>query len=145
MHSISFVAKVTAAAVIAAASSMAAAQQNDELATIDTIEDETMVSKGARYVNGTEGMRLVDGQRVMAVKKDAVIQYDDGCTYVLEAGNLLLIERESPCVLGIVPATTATSLAWVPPAAAGLVAVLGAVLDTGSDGDDFPVRQPISP
>jgi hypothetical protein len=142
MRPISCLAKVTTAAVIAAVSSIAAAQQNDELATLDTVEGETMVSKGARYVNGAEGMRLVDGQRVMAVKEDAVIQYDDGCRYVLEEGKLLLIEDKSPCVLGIVPATT--SLAWIPPAFAGLVAV-AAALDTGSDGGDVPVRQPISP
>jgi hypothetical protein len=64
---------------------------------------------------------------------------------VLEEGKLLVIEDKSPCVLGIVPAATATSLAWVPPGVAATVAVLGAILDTGSDGDDFPVRQPISP
>jgi hypothetical protein len=82
---------------------------------------------------------------ISAASSMAAAQQNDDCRYVLEEGKLLLIEDESPYVLGILPAKTATSLAWVPPGFAGLVAVLGAVLDTGSAGDDFPVRQPISP
>jgi hypothetical protein len=138
---------VVVGAALAVNCSYAVAQQDDELATLDAIEGETMISRNGRYVDGVEGMRLVDGQRVMAVNLDAVIQFDDGCRYVLEEGRLLVIEKRSPCALGIPPEASSAGLAWAPPAFAATVGVLGAVLPTGSDDrdDDLSQRRPISP
>ena len=125
----------------------AVAQESKAVATLGRIDGETMVSQNGRYIDGSEGMRLVEGQRVMAVSRDVVIRYDDGCVYRLPQGKLLVIENQSTCVLGIDGSEgSAVGLGWVPPAAAATVGVLGASLPTGSDDrrNRFAPLPPIS-
>ena len=148
----------------AAAEKAAAAAADRQVATVARITGNAVVSKGAQYVPGTEGMPLTIGQRVMSLADSSVvIQFNDGCRYTVEANKLVTMEDLSPCVLtkGValappppasavpaaaavpVPVAGAASLAWVPVAAAGLVAV-GAALDPGDDGDNV-TPAPISP
>ena len=76
----------------------------DELsATVARIEGEAVASKGAEYITANEGMVLRTGQRIMALaQSSAVLQFSDGCRYKIEANELLIVERESPCALGLV-------------------------------------------
>jgi hypothetical protein len=151
---------ITAAALSAAICSAAAAEK--QIATVARITGNAVVSKGAQYVPGTEGMALTVGQRVMSLEDSTVvIQFNDGCRYTVEENKLVTMEDMSPCVLtkGVAlapppPAAVApvpiaaaavpavASLAWVPLAAAGLVAVAGAAFDSDSDNN---VAAAISP
>ena len=151
---------VIAASVMAATFNCATAA-DETAATLVRIEGEAVVSKGAQYVGGTEGMALKVGERVMALAAStATIQFNDGCRYVLEANQLLTVDAMSPCALGVVPAgqaaaastagatggiagATAASLGWVPAALGGVVAV-GATVDY-QNNDTFRSRPPISP
>ena len=149
-------------AMMAAALSVAiatASAADREVAQLVLINGDAVVSKGAQYVSATEGMALAIGERVMSLAASSVVlQFNDGCRYVLEANQLLTIEDESPCALGyfskmqpgtvpaaptpapVVPvaAAGAVGLGWVPLAAVGVIAVPGATLDTGN-------RRAISP
>ena len=146
---------VIAASVMAATFNCATAA-DETAATLVRIEGEAVVSKGAQYVGGTEGMALKVGERVMALAAStATIQFSDGCRYVLEANQLLTVDAMSPCALGVgavaqAPAglavgagATAASLGWVPAALGGVVAV-GATIDY-QNNDTFRYRPPISP
>ena len=151
---------VIAASVMAATFNCATAA-DETAATLVRIEGEAVVSKGAQYVGGTEGMALKVGERVMALAAStATIQFNDGCRYVLEANQLLTVDAMSPCALGLVPAgqaaaaattgggigiagATAASLGWVPAALGGAVAV-GATVDY-QNNDTSRYRPPISP
>jgi len=147
---------ITAAALSAAICSAAAAEK--QIATVARITGNAVVSKGAQYVPGTEGMALTVGQRVMSLEDSTVvIQFNDGCRYTVEENKLVTMEDLSPCVLTkgvalappppaavtpvpIVPIAAAAvpavaSLAWVPVAAAGLVAVAGVAFDSDPDND----------
>jgi hypothetical protein len=149
------------AITIVALSAAAAAEK--QIATVARINGNAVVSQGAQYVPGTEGMALNVGQRVMSLADSTVvIQFNDGCRYTLEENKLVTMEDMSPCVLtkgvalappppaAAVPAVVATpaagaaSLAWVPLAAVGLVAIMGATFDTGGGGGVIP-PPPISP
>ncbi len=155
--------KVIAASVMAAAFNCATAA-DETAATLVRIEGEAVVSKGAQYVGGTEGMALKVGERVMALAAStATIQFTDGCRYVLEANQLLTVDAKSPCALGLVPAgqaaaaaTTgggsiagacaslgAASLGWVPAALGGAVAITATIDDRNNGTSRF--RPPISP
>ncbi len=135
---------------------------DESVATLVRIEGEAVVSKGAQYVGGSEGMALKVGERVMALAAStATIQFTDGCRYVLAANQLLTIDPKSPCALGLVSnsggaavqgsaggsvagAAAGASLVWVPPALGGLVGVASAV----DSNNDTTVRRrppPISP
>jgi hypothetical protein len=146
--------------VTIAALSVAAADER-QIATVARITGNAVVSKGAQYVPGTEGMALTVGQRVMSLADSTVvIQFNDGCRYTVEENKLVTMEDLSPCVLtkGVAlappppasvapavvaaPVAAAASLAWVPAAAVGLVAIAGATFDT--DGDDNVTPPPIS-
>ena len=154
---------ITAAALSAAAPSALAAEK--EVATIARITGSTLVNKGTQYVNGTEGMALSVGQRVMSLEEStAVLQFNDGCRYTMEENEVITIPSLSPCVLtkgssdrlsvlppvppaaapvaaAIVPAAAAAGLAWVPVAAAGAVG-LAAIAGGAFDDDDDPAPLP---
>jgi hypothetical protein len=155
-------AKTLMGTVITIATLSAAVAAERQIATVARITGNAVVSKGAQYVPGTEGMALTVGQRVMSLADSTVvIQFNDGCRYTLEENKLVTMEDVSPCVLtkgvalappppsSVVPAVVAApvaaaaNLAWVPLAAVGAVAVAGAVADTGDDGNVVPT--PISP
>ncbi len=148
--------QVIAASAMAAALNCATAA-DETAATLVRIEGEAVVSKGAQYVGGTEGMALKVGERVMALAAStATIQFSDGCRYVLEANQLLTVDAKSPCALGLVPAgqataaattggiagATAASLGWVPAALGGVVAIT-ATVDYQNNGTSR-YRPPIS-
>jgi hypothetical protein len=133
---------------------------DESVATLVRIEGEAVVSKGAQYVGGSEGMALKVGERVMALASStATIQFTDGCRYVLGANQLLTIDPKSPCALGLVSdsgttgaaaspgaagAAVGAGLVWVPPALGGLVGIASVV---ASNNDDTSGRRPppISP
>ena len=133
---------------------------DESVATLVRIEGEAVVSKGAQYVGGSEGMALKVGERVMALAAStATIQFTDGCRYVLAANQLLTIDPKSPCALGLVSdsgaaaqgaagsaagAAAGASLVWVPPALGGLVGA-ASVVDSNNDTTTGRRPPPISP
>jgi hypothetical protein len=146
------VSAISVAALSAAQSGAWAAE--GEVATLARITGDAVVSKGAQYVGATEGMVLKVGERVMSLAaSSALVQFNDGCRYVLEANQLLTIENKSPCALGLVnqeqgvasagAGAAGANLGWVPVAAVGVIAVPGIALDTGSENRGYP--PPISP
>lgn len=139
------------AVITAALISLAPCAQGAEeaVATVARIEGSAVVSKGAQYVNGTEGLALKVGERVMSLAASTTtIQFDDGCRYVLEANQLLTIEDQSPCALGLLGSQGAPAVAgggiglgWVPPAAFAALLPMGAAFDTGGDNPRPPISQ----
>ena len=152
---------IAAAALSAAVASAAAAEK--EVATIARLTGNALVNKGAQYVNGTEGMALSVGERVMSLEETtAIIQFKDGCRYTMKENEVITIPSVSPCVMTkgpsdrlsvlppvppsevpvvpIVPvvAAPAANLAWVPLAAAGLIGGTAIVFDPGDDDDITP-------
>jgi hypothetical protein len=156
---------MVAAVALSAAVSLAAAAEK-EVATIARLTGNALVNKGAQYVNGTEGMALSVGERVMSLEETtAIIQFKDGCRYTMKENEVITIPSLSPCVLtkgptdrlGVLPpvppseipvvpvvAAPAANLAWVPLAAAGLIGGTAIVFDPGDDDDDTP-PSPVSP
>ncbi len=156
---------ILAAAMSTAIGSMAAAENSaapaQEIGYIDRITGSALVNKGERYVDGTEGMPLSTGDRVMSLAEStAVLQFNDGCRYTMKENELITVPSMSPCVFTkgpsdrlsvavlppappsqvVVPVVVpATNLAWVPLAAAGVIGA-GALVP-----DDDEVRLPISP
>ena len=151
--------KAIIAAVLAGTVNLAFAA-DESVASLVRIEGEAVVSKGAQYVGGTEGMALKVGERVMALAgSTATIQFTDGCRYVLGANQLLTIDPKSPCALGLVSDSGATGaaaspgaagaavgagLAWVPPALGGLVGI-ASIVDSNNDDTTRRRPPPISP
>lgn len=138
-----FGAIITAAALTTAVAFTARA--DEAVASLARIEGSAVVSKGSQYVSATEGLGLKVGERVMSLAASATtIQFSDGCRYVLEANQLLTIEDKSPCALGLVGSqggvatAAADGLGWLPVAAAGVLGVAAAAVDTGSDDRDRP-------
>lgn len=111
-----------------------------EVATLARITGDAVVSKGAQYVSAAQGMALKVGERVMALAgSSAVVQFNDGCRYVLEANQLLTVESKSPCALGLVGqqgvgavGAAGASLGWIPAAGAAAMIPLS-LIETGSD------------
>lgn len=72
-----------------------------EVGQLVLINGDAVVSHGAQYLNATEGMALKIGERIMSLAaSSAVLQFNDGCRYVLEPNQLLTIGDKSPCALG---------------------------------------------
>jgi hypothetical protein len=136
-----------------------------EVAYVARVSGATLVNKGDQYVDGTEGMALSTGDRVMTLdQSEAAIQFKDGCRYLMKENELMTVPSMSPCVftkgagdrlsvatlppvppatppvVPVIPPPTAASLAWIPPLAAGLVLVPVLV----NDPDDNPPLPPIS-
>lgn len=112
-------AKILIGTVVAIASLSAAVAAERQIATVARITGNAVVSKGAQYVPGSEGMPLTIGQRVMSLADSTVvIQFNDGCRYTLEENKLVTMEDLSPCVL-----TKGLALA-PPPPASGVPAVV---------------------
>lgn len=158
---------VIVAATLSAAAAPTAAAEGD-IAYIARITGSALVNKGGQYLDGTEGMALATGDRVMSLaESSAILQFSDGCRYTMKEDELVTIPSLSPCVLTkgpsdrlsvatlppappaqvlapIVPlAAAGAGYAWLPVAAAGLFAG-GAILSAQSDDDD-PRRPAISP
>lgn len=124
------------------------------IATLVDVKGSVQVIAGVQSVSGTAGMKLNIGARVMALAGSAVtLQFNNGCRCALKENELLTIEYDSPCCLaGSLPQEPAAApasatgvssgLVFVPPAAAVVVGIVGALLDGGGDGDPRP---PISP
>lgn len=117
--------------------------QDESVARLEEIDGEALVNDGSRYRPGTVGMRLKVGHRVIVLEGGrAVIRYDDGCRDEVEDDEILTIDDSSPCcVAGILPPAAVSAgagQAWIPPAAAVVTGILGAVLDTGTDDDRRP-------
>lgn len=131
------------------------------VAYVARVTGAALVNKGEQYVDGTEGMALSTGDRVMTLaQSEAAIQFNDGCQYLMKENELITIPSKSPCVftkgaadrlsvvtlppvppvVPLVPAAAGIGLAWVPLAAGA--ALLPVVF---SDPDnDIPPLVPIS-
>ena len=138
--------------------------------TLARITGVAVVSQGAQYVKGHEGMQLKEGDRLMVMDGgSAILSFTDGCQYSLADNEVLTIGATSTCASGAVgsykidpytavsqdptvvsnsfqPAAVGASAAaipgWVIPASVlGTLTILGATLDKGSDDR----RDPISP
>ena len=130
-----------------------------KVAYVARVTGAALVNKGDQYVDGTEGMKLSTGDRVMTLaQSEAAIQFNDGCQYLMKENELITIPSKSPCVftkgaadrlsvvtlppvppvLPLVPA--AAGLGWIPLAAGA--ALLPVVFS--DPGDDNPPLVPIS-
>ena len=137
--------------------------EEGEVAYVARVTGAALVNKGDQYVDGTEGMALSTGDRVMTLaQSEAAIQFNDGCQYLMKENELITIPSKSPCVFTkgaadrlsvvtlppvppvapLVPAAAAgIGLGWVPLAAA---AALLPVVFSDPSGDDIPPLVPIS-
>lgn len=154
------------AAFLCAISGSTVAAEGEGIAYLARITGGVLVNQGQQYRDGTEGLSLSTGDRVMSLAEStAIIQFQDGCRYTMEENELVTIPSLSPCVLTkgadgrlsvatlppappaqvpLVPVVPlATNLAWLPAAAAGLLGG-GAILSDPDDDGDGP-RPPISP
>ena len=76
----------------------ATASAAEPVGTLSRIEGATVVSQGAQYVKAREGMKLREGDRLMAMEGgNAVISFADGCQYTLTDNELLTLGPTSPC------------------------------------------------
>ncbi len=158
------------AALLCAISGSTAAAEGEGIAYLARITGGVLVNQGQQYRDGTEGLSLSTGDRVMSLAEStAIIQFQDGCRYTMEENELVTIPSLSPCVLTkgadgrlsvatlppappaqvplvpVVPVVPlATNLAWLPAAAAGGLLGGGAILSDPDDDGDGP-RPPISP
>ncbi|MEA3275989.1 MAG: hypothetical protein U9Q81_11995 [Pseudomonadota bacterium] len=70
----------------------------EPIANLARIDGVAVVSQGAQYVKGREGMNLKEGDRLMALEGgNAVIEFKDGCRYTLADNELLTIGTKSTC------------------------------------------------
>ena len=135
--------------------------EEGEVAYVARVTGAALVNKGDQYVDGTEGMELATGDRVMTLaQSEAAIQFNDGCQYLMKENELVTIPSKSPCVftkgaadrlsvvtlppvppvLPLVPAAAGIGLGWIPLAAGA--ALLPVVFS--DPGDDNPPLVPIS-
>jgi hypothetical protein len=158
-------------AAIAAAALMGslptAIAEEGEVAYVARVTGAALVNKGDQYVDGTEGMPLSTGDRVMTLaQSEAAIQFKDGCQYLMKENELMTVPSMSPCVFTkgtgdrlsvttlppvppaappivppVIPPAAGAGLAWIPAAAAGLV-LLPVIFD--DPDDDNPPLPPIS-
>lgn len=82
------------------AATVATASAADSVGTLSGIEGHTFVSQGAQYVKGRVGMKLMEGDRLMAMEGgSAVVSFVDGCRYELTENELLSVGPVSSCAL----------------------------------------------
>lgn len=166
MNTSTLVGAAIASAALLGITPMAVADEG-EVAYVARVTGVALVNKGDQYVEGTEGMTLSTGDQVMSLaQSEAVIQFKDGCQYLMKENELITIPSMSPCVftkgagdrlsiatlpptppaeppvVPVVPPPVATSFAWIPPLAAGLILVPVLVHDPDDDGN--PPLPPIS-
>ncbi len=68
-------------------------------ASIKSVDGHAFVSKGAGYAAATAGVQLVPGDRAMVSNNSsAVVTFEDGCSYTLLPGKVLLVQKMSPCL-----------------------------------------------
>lgn len=159
--------RATAAALAALLSAMAggaAAAEEQGIAYIARISGTVLVNQGQQYRDGSEGLVLETGDRVMSLSESsAILQFRDGCRYTMKEDELVTIPSMSPCVFSKGPAdrmsvaalppvppstppivpvvpVAATNLGWLPPVIAG-----GIVLIPPLIGEPENPQPPISP
>ena len=73
----------------------------DEVGTLSRIDGTAVVSQGAQYVEGREGMNLKEGDRLIVMEGgSAIIKFTDGCQYNLSDNELLTLGPTSTCASG---------------------------------------------
>ncbi len=73
----------------------------DQVATLARVDGTAIVSQGAGYVQGSEGMPLRDGDRLMVLDGGgAVVDFKDGCRYDVRDQELLSLTTVSTCASG---------------------------------------------
>jgi hypothetical protein len=142
--------------------------------TLSRIEGTAVVSQGAQYVKGREGMKLKEGDRLMVLEGgNAVISFADGCRYTLGDNELLTVGAASTCAAAAIgsykvdpkgavaqtpnaaadlkPAAVqagagggGAAAPWIPFAVMGGVVIAGVVI-AANDDDDNDGRRTISP
>ena len=72
-----------------------------EDAVLDQIKGRIMVNQGTSYKPGREGMKLKEGDQVMAVGEgsEGLVVYPDGCDYRVTVREIHKVTDSSPCVL----------------------------------------------
>jgi hypothetical protein len=62
------------------------------------VKGNVLVSKSSGLAAGTEGMRLVEGVRVITTNEShALVVYDDGCQVALQANQRFQVEKGRAC------------------------------------------------
>lgn len=66
------------------------------------IEGTAMISQGDRYLPGSEGTFLKEGDRLFALEgSEAILLFADACRYRLGDDRVLDVGPQSPCALGL--------------------------------------------
>lgn len=66
------------------------------------IEGTAMISQGDRYLAGSEGTFLKEGDRLFALEgSEALLLFADACQYRLRDDHVLDVGPQSPCALGL--------------------------------------------
>ena len=87
----------------------------EPIGTLSRIDGVAVVSQGAQYIKGSEGMKLKEGDRLMVLEGgNAIIAFADGCQYTLGDNEVLTIGAVSAC------ATPKSAVSQSPNAAANL-------------------------
>jgi hypothetical protein len=150
------ISKVFASAVLAAA--FATANAADPVATVSQIQGVALVSQGADYITAKQGMKLSEGDRVMAMEGGSVaLTYADGCKLNVADNQVFTIGNATSCTEGTLSqrsvgpylaaagAGGATTAGLIAAGVLGTVVIVGLASDTGSDDRTVPPPLSISP
>lgn len=86
------------AAVLGASVAFAQTDKPESDAELVEIEGSVLVNQGEQFVPASEGIRLKEGDRVMAMSESgALIKYDDGCDVRVEPDTVVTLDEGSPC------------------------------------------------
>ena len=76
------------------------AQAATPTAVVSKIEGNAVATQGERYVTVHDGMRLVEGDRLMVLEGgQAVVTFNDGCRLDLPEMAILSVQASSTCAL----------------------------------------------
>ncbi len=87
--------------VMGAALSVAAGQvtASDAVGEIKRVDGSAMISQGEHFVAAQAGMKLEELDRLMVLEQsEAMLEFKDGCRYVLKEGEMLTVGPTSACV-----------------------------------------------
>lgn len=72
------------------------------IASVTRLDGTAILSKGARYIPGSEGALLKTGDRLLVLEGgQATVQFDDYCVYTLTDQEILDIKDLSTCAQGV--------------------------------------------
>ena len=116
-------------------------QTGEEIvANVIRVKGQTMVSRGANYINALEGMGLHEDERIMTLEESsALLLFKNGCSYQLQENEMLTIGSESPCCLAafFTPSQVPAKAIGIAAGSAAIIGILGIDNNDGGRGRGF--------